>query len=186
MIKVGAKSNPNNQNLDLKLSSKEGESKNDLFENIFSSQGFVSKEENLSTKKTEKDKHFEQVSFSTNNIPLLNENENNTLIEDPNLGLLLGVTYKMNNDENEFKLSSNEEVSAENQNEIVNPILTISNIKSEKELIGNNKEIKNKLNTNFRSEDIDEINNTEIDVSLNNLDTETQLPINQTLINTGM
>ena len=51
MIKVGAKSNPNNQNLDVKLSNKESESKNDLFENIFSSQGIVSKEENVSIEK---------------------------------------------------------------------------------------------------------------------------------------
>ena len=129
MIKVGAKSNPNNQNLDLKLSNKEGESKNDLFENIFSSQGIVSKEENVSIEKNDKDIDFENVNFSPNNIPLLNEHENNTLIKDPNLGLLLGVSYKMKNDENDLDISNNEEVNAENQNEIINPILAISSNK---------------------------------------------------------
>ena len=149
MIKVGAKSNPNNQNLDLKLSNKEGESKNDLFENIFSSQGIVSKEENVSIEKNEKDIDFEHVNFSPNNLPLLNEHENNTLIKDPSLGLLLGVSYKMKNDENDLDISNNEEVNAENQNEIVNPIFAVSSIKSEKELIGNSKESKNKLNADF-------------------------------------
>ena len=189
MIKVGAKSNPNNQNLDLKLSNKEGESKNDLFENIFSSQGIVSKEENVSIEKNEKDIDFEHVNFSPNNIPLLNEHENNTLIKDPNLGMLLGVSYKMKNDENDLDISNNEEVNAENQNEIVNPIFAVSSIKSEKELIGNSKESKNKLNADFSSNDVEginikESNNIEIDVPLGTFHNETQKPINQTLSNT--
>ena len=171
MIKVGDKSNTNNQNLDLSLSNKENDGNNDLFANIFSNQSIVTPDEK------EKNINFNPETISNNTTSLKSETESNNLLKNFNLVLFAEASKKLVNNENDIDLSNDDEIETDSQNEIINPITAISNIKSEKETFGNNKEIKNKIDNAFSSDDIEELNDSEINEELiadtNNSKTQT-------------